>query len=577
MRFFSSVAVLLAGVTFSLVPSVAGGPIQEPAQKRGNCANTATSRHCWGSYSIDTDATYTWPNTGVTRRFHFEVREAILAPDGVEKRMMTVNGQYPGPKIEANWGDNVEVTVCNKLPLNGTSIHFHGLRQLNTNYADGATSQTECPIAPNDCHTYKWKATQHGSSWYHSHYSIQYADGVLGPIVIHGPSTANWDIDLGPVLLTDHYHESVFELASRPIVKVLGIPPVSPSGLINGKNEYRKSTGGSRFELNFSQGKKHLLRLVNTGSEVTFRFAVDGHKMTVIAMDFVPIVPYETKTLLIAIGQRYDVIIEADQEPADYWMRAHPMLTCFAINLDAFDIRGIVRYDAASTAEPEWPTSKQWAMLDICRDEDLSNLVPWIPHDVGESVVTENFNAQLLPWKNDSLALRWQVGGPAPYMPPMQNPVVKQVFDNGNLNLTADFNPIDLTHLEGTNWVYIVVESFLPLPHPLHLHGHDTYVLARGGGLFLDNLVDVQTTNPPRRDTVNLPQNGFVLLAFQTDNPGAWLFHCHIEWHLHEGFAMSVVTRPEREIKAVYEAAGEQAEMQRVCRNWAASGLENNE
>ena len=68
MRFFSSVAVLLAGVTFSLVPSVAGGPIQEPAQKRGNCANTATSRHCWGSYSIDTDATYTWPNTGVTRR-----------------------------------------------------------------------------------------------------------------------------------------------------------------------------------------------------------------------------------------------------------------------------------------------------------------------------------------------------------------------------------------------------------------------------------------------------------------------------------------------------------------------------
>jgi FtsP/CotA-like multicopper oxidase with cupredoxin domain len=491
--------------------------------------------------------------------------------------MMVVNGQYPGPTIEANWGDNVEVQVCNHLPLNGTGFHFHGVRQLNTNYADGATSQTECPIAPGRCHTYKWKATQHGSSWYHSHYSIQYADGVLGPIIIHGPSTANWDIDLGPLFMTDYYHDSVFDIAQRPLVKTLGIPPIAVNGLMNGQNVH--DDGGKRHELQFTPGKKHLLRLVNTGSEVTFRFGIDKHKMTVIAADFVPIQPYETETILLAIGQRYDVIVEANQEEGDYWARAVPMLTCFSINLMQQDIRGIVRYNASSTEEPKWPKSSSWVMLDTCRDEDLDNTKPWIPHTVGPSAVTEDFDALLLPWQNDSLALRWQVGGPEPYKPLKGNPVIKQLFDDPSpqTNITLDLVPIDLTQLQGTNWIYVVIESSLPLPHPIHLHGHDSYILARGGGLYLDSLLELQTVNPPRRDTINLPQNGFVVLAFQTDNPGSWLLHCHIEWHLHDGFAMSIIERPKSEILAVYEGAGQDVEMQKMCKDWAASGLENRE
>ncbi|CCC05657.1 hypothetical protein SMACR_09721 [Sordaria macrospora] len=134
MRLSGSLAVLLAGVT-SLVSAVPfTGPSEQPSEKRGYCGNSPKSRKCWGNYDIDTDVAYEWPNTGVTH--------------GVEKRLITVNGQYPGPLLEANWGDDVEVKVCNHLPDNGTSIHWHGIRQFYTNYADGATSQTECPIAP---------------------------------------------------------------------------------------------------------------------------------------------------------------------------------------------------------------------------------------------------------------------------------------------------------------------------------------------------------------------------------------------------------------------------------------------
>lgn len=290
-------------------------------------------------------------------------------------------------------------------------------------------------------------------------------------------------------------------------------------------------------------------------------------------MDFVPIEPYETKTLLLAVGQRYDVIVEADQEPADYWARAQPMLSCLAINLMAQNVRAIVRYDASSV---ETPTSLQWAMLDLCRDEDLANLVPHIPHDVGASAVTHDFAAQLLPWKNDSLALRWQVGGPAPYKPLKDDPVALQMLRGLSPGgLAPEYVPVDLRHLEGKRWVYVVVESFLPLPHPIHLHGHDMYVLARGGGLYLDSIVEVQMVNLPRRDTVNLPQNGFVLLAFETDNPGAWLLHCHIEWHLHDGFAMSVMEGKRENVEGVWR--GEEGEMRRVCANWMGSGLETRE
>ena len=68
---------------------------------------------------------------------------------------------------------------------NGTSIHWHGLRQWNTMHMDGVNGLSQCPIAPGDSFNYTWDVMQYGSSWYHSHYSVQYADGLLGPLVRH--------------------------------------------------------------------------------------------------------------------------------------------------------------------------------------------------------------------------------------------------------------------------------------------------------------------------------------------------------------------------------------------------------
>lgn len=136
---------------------------------------------------------------------------ATLAPDGVSMPMILVNGQFPGPTIEANWGDWIEVVVNNAL-TEGTSIHWHGFLQTGTPYMDGTPGVTQCPIAPGTSFTYRFRAELYGTSWWHGHYSAQYINGLAGPIVIHGPKaiSAQYDIDLGPIMLTDWYAASAY-------------------------------------------------------------------------------------------------------------------------------------------------------------------------------------------------------------------------------------------------------------------------------------------------------------------------------------------------------------------------------
>jgi FtsP/CotA-like multicopper oxidase with cupredoxin domain len=123
-----------------------------------------------------------------TRKYDFTISRGMISPDGTKKLALLVNNQYPGPTIEANWKDTIEVTVHNRIaaPGEGTSLHWHGFFQKGTPWSDGVPAVNQCPIPPGDSYTYSFVADQYGTSWYHSHFSAQYTDGALGPIVIHG-------------------------------------------------------------------------------------------------------------------------------------------------------------------------------------------------------------------------------------------------------------------------------------------------------------------------------------------------------------------------------------------------------
>lgn len=282
-------------------------PKPERRNTNAPCAgNTADNRQQWCDYDIYTDYTTTTPDTGVVREFWFDLIQANLAPDGRERWTLTINGSIPGPTIIVDWGDTVVVHLRNKLPIslqNGTTLHFHGIRQLNTNPMDGAVSITQCPIAPGQTMTYRWRATQYGTTWYHSHIGLQTWEGVFGGIIINGPASANHDEDMGIILLNDWDARTVDQLWDTA---KSSSPPMADNALINGTNvfgEDGKDQMGWRFRMSFTPGKSYRLRLGNAACDTHFKFSIDHHVLTVIAADLVPIQPYTTSVLDIAIGK----------------------------------------------------------------------------------------------------------------------------------------------------------------------------------------------------------------------------------------------------------------------------------
>lgn len=276
--------------------------------------NAADDRSSWCNCNISTDYEEHVPYTGVVREYWLYVSDGYIQPDGYHNRsVVTVNGTIPGPTLFADWGDEVVVHVKNNISpriRNGTSIHFHGLRQLNNNQMDGVVSLTQCPIPPESQYqgeseswmTYRWRATQYGSTWYHSHIGLQAWEGVFGGIIINGPASANYDEDLGVLFLNDWTYQTPGEL----FLQERRGETINYTGLLNGTNVYQNDgvdVSGKRFIANVEEGKSYRLRLVNAAINTHFEFQIDHHNLTVIAMDLVPIKAYETQSVSLTMGE----------------------------------------------------------------------------------------------------------------------------------------------------------------------------------------------------------------------------------------------------------------------------------
>ncbi|KAK1489225.1 multicopper oxidase [Colletotrichum tamarilloi] len=118
------------------------------------------------------------------KSFTLDLTWETASPDGFERKMILVNKQFTGPRIEITEGDDVTIKVNNNLPY-ATTVHYHGIEQLNTPWSDGVPGLTQKPIQPGKSFEYKWKATQYGAYWYHAHYEGLIEDGLYGAITIH--------------------------------------------------------------------------------------------------------------------------------------------------------------------------------------------------------------------------------------------------------------------------------------------------------------------------------------------------------------------------------------------------------
>jgi len=299
--------------------------------------------------------------------------------------------------------------------------------------------------------------------------------------------------------------------------------------LINGRGRYPGGPSVPLSVVNVNRGQRYRLRLVSISCDPSFVFSIDGHQLSVIEVEGTNVVPLQVDSLQIFAGQRYSVVLLANQPVGNYWIRAVPNLgnQGFAggTNLAILRYRGAPLRDPNSDPTVNIPQS-QLPLQETDLHPLVSTPVPGSPFPGGADI---NINLDVI--LNTSLANPlFFVNGFSFTSPDV--PVLLQILNGAPPSELLPKGSI--YNLEGQKSVEISLPAgplALGGPHPIHLHGHDFHVVRSAGNSTYNY------DNPVIRDVVSMGNTGDnVTIRFFTDNPGPWFLHCHIDWHLERGF-----------------------------------------
>lgn len=350
--------------------------------------------------------------------------------------------------------------------------------------------------------------------------------------------------------MSDWYHNMMEDIKPKfmTVYNPSGAEPIPNTLLFNDTHD---------LSLNVKPNTTYLLRLVNIGAFVAQYFYIEDHTFTIVEIDGVYTEPTEADTLYIAVAQRYSVLLTT-KNTTD---KNYPIVTV-----------------ADST------------LLDTIPSDLRLNYTNWLQYDASaahpQANITVEASTDLIPYDDSTLV-------PYDHMPLLENPalsiqldVVMGNLDNGhgyaflnNVSYTAPKVPTLYTVLSAGNQatnptvygefthpmilghndvVEIILNNNDSGSHPFHLHGHNFQVLTRYpsyGADFFERAdgdpVSYDPSNhsafpeyPARRDVLVLPPEGYFVIRFVADNPGVWIFHCHIDWHLAQGLGMVFIEAP---------------------------------
>lgn len=238
--------------------------------------------------------------------------------------------------------------------------------------------------------------------------------------------------------------------------------------------------------------------------------------MQVIANDFVQIQPYNTTVITLGIGQRSDVIVTADQDSkSSYWMRVVAPYGCSTNNGTTYAQAAIFYESANHTAAPT-STAQSGYDNTYCGNDPLSSTIPYYSMTPGNPATTDNI--ALKSYTNGTHGL-WYVNDVSAIVD-YNDPMLLE-SKTGNLSFSTEQNIYNY----GTNSsVRFIVTNNSPQSHPMHLHGHNMFVLADGTGSWDGTITNPD--NPQRRDVQIIQAGGYLVLQWNQDNPGVWPFHC---------------------------------------------------
>jgi FtsP/CotA-like multicopper oxidase with cupredoxin domain len=377
------------------------------------------------------------------------------------------NGQVPGPTIEAQVGDVLEIRLTNHLP-EPTVVHWHGLR---IPAAMDGTEMVQRPIAPDDTFVYRFKAADAGTFWYHSHFNeiVQLERGLYGALVVRSPEEPTFDHER--VLVFDDV-----DLTDDGQIRAPGWWIESHDGregstrLVNGKQEP---------ELTIAAGQIERWRIVNAASARYLRLSIGGRPFRIIGTDGGLIgSPVTATEILLAPADRVELAVGPFADGEVHRVETLPF------NRGSFKAH----------RKPEL-----FATLRVGREATSKAQVPEMLRQI-EPLVTGPVNVSREVRLGFTLGLKHGV----------------EFTINKEQHHRAD--PVRVGELQ----VWDVVNRS-PVHHPFHLHGFFFQVL-QVNGKPPEFLSWEDTVNVPAFGTVRIAR-------MPEDRPGEWMYHCHILEH----------------------------------------------
>jgi CopA family copper-resistance protein len=272
---------------------------------------------------------------GKTVRYDLYVKDTIVNFTGKNRRAIAINGKLQAPTLYFTEGDTAEIYLHNMLKEN-TGLHWHGV--ILPNEHDGVPYLTTKPVKPGETHLYKFRVSQNGTYWYHSHEALQEQIGMNGILVFKkrdGEPKAEYNAEI-PVLLGDWSDEDPMQIARRLhmantdwyAVKKNAVQSyweAIKSGNLGTKalNEWKRMEAMDVSDVyydkflingapssdysNLKAGDKIRLRVANGGSSTYFWLNYGGGKIKVVGNDGNDVVPVEVDRLIIGVSETYDI------------------------------------------------------------------------------------------------------------------------------------------------------------------------------------------------------------------------------------------------------------------------------
>lgn len=488
-----------------------------------------------------------------TVHYDWNVTWVTANPDGLyDRKVVGINGMWPLPVVEVDKGDRLVVNVYNGLGDKSTSIHWHGMFQNGTNNMDGPSMVTQCPIVPGSSFIYNFTVNQNGTYWYHCHTDSCYPDGYRQALIVHDNQAYFKDMydEAFTVTMSDWYHELVEDIEPHfiSLANPTGAEPIPSSFLFNDT---------MNTSIPVQPDKTYLMRLINIGAFVGQYFYIEDHSFRIVEIDGVYVEPQEADLLYISVAQRYSVLVTTKS----LTNKNFPIVTIADSTLldkipSALQLNNTNWLQYNALADHPQAKMKVESSAELNPYDDMS-LVPWDHEPLlpdPDLVINVTVSMQNLD-NGASYAFLNNISYTKPKVPTLYS-----VVSSGDLATNSDVYG-EFTHstvLGHNQVVEIVLNNGDTGSHPFHLHGHQFQLVERAPtyGLNFYSYLDgdpiaYDSSNhssfpkfPARRDTFVLPPQGHFVIRFVADNPGVWFFHCHIDWHLSQGLAMTLVEAP---------------------------------